>query len=169
MLRSVQRVGAICLVGLAGLVPREASVAATSTTTFNVQMTITNSCLITSATNMNFGTVGVVTILGLSATSTVTVQCSLLAPFNIGLDPGLGVGATVTTRVMTGPGGNTMGYSLFQDLTHLVNWGQTIGTNTVASLGTGLAVPFTVFGFVPSQTTAPAGTYSDTITVTVTF
>jgi spore coat protein U-like protein len=49
------------------------------------------------------------------------------------------------------------------------NWGQTIGTDTVAATGNGAAQPFTVFGQVPAQTTPSPGLYTDTITVTVTY
>ena len=66
------------------------SLAATTTTTFNVQITITNACTIVSATNMNFGTVGVIGAAGVDATSTITVQCTSLAPYTVGLSAGTG-------------------------------------------------------------------------------
>ncbi|MBS0432870.1 MAG: spore coat protein U domain-containing protein, partial [Proteobacteria bacterium] len=50
-----------------------------------------------------------------------------------------------------------------------VVWGNTIGTNTVASTGTGSAQAFTVYGQVPAQTTPPAAVYNDTVNVTVTY
>jgi spore coat protein U-like protein len=159
---------AACLVLFLATAPR-IGVAATSTTTFGVQITITNACVIVSATAMNFGTVGVITVLGVSSTSTITVQCTLLAVFNVGLNQGVGVGATVGARLMTSAVNDTVTYSLYQDITHLVVWGNTIGTNTEAAVGLGVAQPFTVFGFVPSQTTPAAGVYNDTVTVTVTF
>ncbi|HEY0328556.1 MAG TPA: spore coat U domain-containing protein [Rhodopseudomonas sp.] len=143
--------------------------AATSTTTFNVQITITNGCTISSATAMNFGSVGVISVLGVSATSTITVVCTLLAPYNIGLDKGIGAGASLATRLMTSAASNTVSYSLYSDLTHLLMWGDVIATNTLASVGLGVGQPFIVYGFVPSQTTPPAGVYNDTVTVTVTF
>jgi spore coat protein U-like protein len=141
---------------------------ATVTTTFTVQITITNACTIISATNMNFGSVGVIGAAGVDATSTITVQCTSLAPYNIGLSVGAGSGATVANRLMTS-GANTVAYSLYQDLAHSVVWGPTIGTNTVAGTGSGASQPITVYGHVPSQSTPPAATYNDTITVTVTY
>jgi spore coat protein U-like protein len=160
------RLAAFALVLLANIRTPDA---ATSTTTFGVQIIITNACSIVSATDIDFGTVGLIGALGVSATGTITVQCTLLAPYNIGLDEGDGVGATVAARLMTSAALNTVTYSLYRDLTHLLVWGNTIGTNTVASVGLGLNQPFTVYGFVPSQTTPPAGTYEDDILVTVTF
>jgi spore coat protein U-like protein len=143
--------------------------AATATTTFNVQITITNACVIGSATNINFGTVGVIGATGVSATGTITATCTLLAPYNVGLNQGAGTGATIGARLMTSAAAATVTYSLYQDASHLVVWGNTIGTNTVASVGTGTAQAFTVFGLVPSQTTPAANVYNDTVTVTLTF
>jgi spore coat protein U-like protein len=143
--------------------------ATTATTTFNVQITITNACVIGSATNINFGTVGVIGATGVSATGTITATCTLLAPYNVGLNQGAGTGATIGARLMTSAAAATVTYSLYQDASHLLVWGNTIGTNTVASVGTGTAQAFTVFGLVPSQTTPAANVYNDTITVTLTF
>ncbi len=143
--------------------------AATVTTTFTVQITITNACTIVSATNMNFGSVGVIGASGVDATSTITVQCTSSAPYNIGLSAGTGAGATVASRLMTSGASNTVGYSLYQDVAHSLVWGTTIGTNTVAGTGTGASQAYTVYGHVPSQSTPPAAAYNDTITVTVTY
>jgi len=144
-------------------------IAATVTTTFGVQITITNACTIVSATNMNFGSVGVIGASGVDATSTITVQCTTSAPYTIGLSAGAGAGATVATRLMTSGASNTVSYSLYQDVAHTLVWGTTISTNTVAGTGNGASQAFTVYGHVPSQTTPPAAVYNDTITVTVTY
>jgi spore coat protein U-like protein len=143
--------------------------AATATTTFNVQITITNACTIVSATSLNFGSVGVISAAGVASTSIITVQCTTSAPYTIGLSAGTGTGATVANRLMTSAATNTVGYSLYQDVAHSLLWGTTIGTNTLASTGTGVSQAWTVFGFVPSQTTPAAGVYNDTVTVTVTY
>jgi spore coat protein U-like protein len=142
--------------------------AATSTATFQVQIIITNACSIGSVSTLNFGSQGSLAS-AIAATTTVSVNCTLALPYSVGLDVGTGSGATVATRKMTGPASATVAYSLYQDITHLLVWGNTIGTNTVAGVGTGLSVPYTVFGDVPSQATPAAGTYTDTITVTVTY
>jgi spore coat protein U-like protein len=142
--------------------------AATATSTFQVQITITDSCQINSATNIDFGSVGLLAA-DVDATGTVTVLCTLQVPFTIGLDVGSGSGATVAARKMSSPSNATVTYSLYRDAARLLVWGNTIGTDTLAGTGTGVAVPFTVYGRVPAQTTPAAGIYTDTITVTVTF
>ncbi len=132
-----------------------------------VQLTIQAQCLINSASTLNFGTQGVLSA-NVDQTSAIQVQCTNTTPYNIGLDAGTGAGATVTTRKLTG-GGATINYSLYSDSARTSVWGNTIGTNTVASTGTGAAQSFTVYGRIPSQTTPAPATYTDTITVTVTY
>jgi spore coat protein U-like protein len=137
----------------------------TATTTFTVTAVITATCTI-SANGLGFGTYAGTLI---NATATVTVNCTNLAPFNIGLNAGTGSGATVTTRKMTGPGAATLGYSLFRDTGRTLNWGNTVGTDTLSATGTGSAVQYTVYGRIPAGTVPVPGTYNDTIIATVTY
>ena len=141
--------------------------AATATTTFTVQLTITSSCTINSASILNFGSQGVLTA-PVNQTSTIQVQCTNTTPYNIGLNAGTATGATVTTRKMTN-GGATVGYALYSNAGMTTNWGNTVGTDTVSGTGNGASQPYTVYGQVPAQSTPAAGTYTDTITVTVTY
>lgn len=140
--------------------------AATAVGNFQVQINIQAACVVSSATNLNFGNVGVLAA-NIDATSTITVQCTNTTPYTIGLDQGVH-GATVTTRQMSGTGG-LINYSLFRDASRTLNWGTTIGTDTVAAIGNGAGQAFTVYGRVPAQTTPSPALYTDTITVTVTY
>ncbi len=141
--------------------------AATTTTTFSVQMTITSACIINSASTMNFGSAGVLSS-AVTQTSAIQVQCTNTTPYNIGLNAGTASGATVTTRAMTN-GAATISYSLFSNVAMTTNWGNTVGTDTVSATGNGASQSYTVYGRVPAQSTPAAGAYSDTITVTVTY
>jgi spore coat protein U-like protein len=141
--------------------------AATATTSFTVQVTVTTSCLINSAGTLGFGSQGVLTG-NVDNTSTIQVQCTSTTPYNIGLDAGTGAGATVASRRMTA-GAATVSYTLYRDASRTQVWGDAVGTNTVAATGTGAGQNHTVYGRVFSQTTPAPGTYTDTITVTVTY
>ena len=143
------------------------SYAATATTTFTVQVTLTATCLINSASTLNFGTQGVLTA-NVDQTSTIQVQCTDTTPYNIGLDAGTGSGATVNTRKLTS-GGATVNYTLYSDTGRTTVWGNTVSTDTVAGTGNGAAQNYTVYGRIPSQSTPAPGTYTDTVTVTVTY
>ena len=160
-------IGASVVFVLAIAEPRETD-AATATGQFNVTITIAAECLVNSATDLDFGSSGVIAA-NIDAQSTITVQCTASTPYTIGINAGTGGGATVTNRLMTGPGAATVSYSVFRDAARTLNWGTTIGTDTLAGTGNGSLQPITVYGRVPPQATPAAGTYSDTLTVTVTY
>ena len=116
---------------------------------------------------LNFGSQGVLSA-NVDQTSALQVQCTDTTPYNVGLDAGTGAGATVATRKMTS-GGNTVSYSLYTDSGRTTVWGNTVGTDTVAATGNGADQSYTVYGRVGTQTTPAPGSYSDTVTVTVTY
>ena len=60
-------------------------------------------------------------------------------------------------------------YGLYRDSARSPPFGNTIGTNTLAGTGTGLALSVTVYGRIAPQATPSPGTYNDTIVVTVTY
>src|SRR6478672_3237808 len=145
----------------------DTSHAATATSTFTVQVSITATCLINSASTLNFGTQGVLAA-NVDQTSTIQVTCTNTTPYNIGLNAGTGTGATVAVRKMTS-GANTVNYTLYSNSGRTTVWGNTVGTDTVAATGNGSAQSYTVYGRVPSQAAPAPGTYTDTITITVTY
>src|ERR1700732_2046000 len=110
--------------------------AATAIGSFNVQVTIAATCMVTSASNLDFGTQGVLAA-NVDQTSAINVTCTNTTPYNIGLDKGVN-GASVTTRQMTSAGPALINYSLFSDAGRTVNWGNTVGTDTVAATGPGV-------------------------------
>ncbi len=94
----------------------------TTTTTFGVQVTFAASCIINSASTLNFGSPGVLTA-NTDQTSTIAVQCTNTTPYNIGLDAGAGSGATMAARKMTS-GSATVTYSLYTDSSRIDGMGQ---------------------------------------------
>lgn len=145
----------------------------TPSPTFQVTATVPAICR-ASATALGFGTYS----QGdgdVDSTSTISVRCTTGTGFTVGLNPGATTGATVSTRAMLN-GANQLAYSLFRDAARTQNWGQTIGTDTVAGTGAGIApasaVALTVYGRIVDSTAnqgVPAGSYADTVTVTVTY
>ncbi len=67
-------------------------------------------------------------------------------------------------------GASTVGYQLYQDSAHSQVWGSTTGAgaNVYAGTGSGSAQSVSVYGLVPSANSTP-GSYSDTITATVSY
>jgi spore coat protein U-like protein len=97
----------------------------------------------------------------------MTVTCLVLTPYNVALNAGVGVGATTTTRKMTGPGSATLSYRMFQNSSHTTNWGNTVGVDTVAGVGTSSAQTLQIYPQVAAGQTVAPGTYTDTITISV--
>jgi len=140
----------------------------TTSTTFQVKLTITSECRIVSASTLDFVSNGVINA-NIDQSSTLNVQCTNTTPYNIGLDAGSN-GGTVATRLMKGwPSNETIGYSLYTTAGRSVVWGNTVGTDTVAGTGNGASQGYPIYGRVPAQTTPAAGNYTDTVTVTVTY
>lgn len=147
--------------------------ASTASTTFLVSLTITASCTI-SANPLAFGSsAGLSTAI--NQTTTLSVTCTDTTPYNVGLDAGTvsGSSAVAGGRLLAGTtSGNstTIPFSLYSDSGYSVNWGNTVGTNTVTGTGTGSAQTLTVYGQVPAMTTQPTpDLYETTITATVTY
>jgi spore coat protein U-like protein len=136
--------------------------------TMAVRITILDECKIKTATDMVFGTTGVIDA-NVDQTSTITVQCTTGTPYNVGLGAGAGSGATIAVRKMTSPAAAVINYSLYSDSGRAQLWGTTIGGDTVAGTGNGALQPLTVYGRVPPQTTPGAGVYTDTVAITVTY
>jgi spore coat protein U-like protein len=145
----------------------EAVQAATDTTTFQVTATVTESCNVT-ATDLAFGNYDP-SAADNDKTSTITVTCTKGTDYDIGLNEGTASGATVTARQMTGSP-DLLDYSLFSDSNRTVNWGNTVSTDTV-HVGSAAGTPenHTVYGRIPTGQYVTAGSYADTITVTVTY
>lgn len=131
-------------------------------TPFVVQATVARRCTVNAAT-MNFGNVAGFLAGNRDATSVIGVQCVAGTAYKVGLDNG-----THGTRRMSGPGG-FIGYELYRNSGRTQRWGNTPGTDTVDTSGSGSTQNLTVYGRVPPQSTPAAGTYTDTVTVTVTY
>jgi spore coat protein U-like protein len=142
--------------------------AGTVTDTFDVTLTIQAGCEVSAPNDLNFGTV---TFLDAALTTTAdfSVRCTSGTDGTISLNGGIGSSGTVATRTME-TGANAVNYSLYTTAGYATIWGDgTSGTSTVSHNGTGSTTTLTIYGQVPSQSTPLAATYSDTITITVTY
>lgn len=151
--------------------------AGTATGTFNVTTTVVAACNVNSASNLVFPNYDPTSATATSGTSTIKVQCTKNSSYVIALNYGAN-GGTVTNRIMKDTGTDTLNYNLYTDNAHANVWKDsstcnnpaTPGTNCDGGSGSGnTAESYTVYGQIPSGQNVPAGSYSDTITVTVTF
>jgi spore coat protein U-like protein len=153
-MRTSVRLSSLAL--LAWLIP--AAYADTQTTTFTVTATVLNTCSAT-ATNLAFGNYVDVTI---DQTSTVSVTCTSGGAYTVGLSNGANYSAG---RRMTN-GSAFLSYELYSNAGRTVVWDE---TTTVAGTGSGAAQDLTVYGRLPGGQGLIAGSYTDTITATVTY
>lgn len=162
----------IRVVAVAALVASAVSATAgagTATGTFTVQATISSACLV-SATTLNFGAYNPASSSALTATSTVSVNCTSGSPYTTALNVGSG-GGSFGTRTMLN-GGSTLDFNLYRDAAYSQVWGDgTASTFTVAGTGSGLLTSnnITVYGQVPISQDKPVGSYTSLITVTVSY
>ena len=160
---------------LLGLLLIPAADAATSTATLTVQITITAACNINAST-LDFGSnAGTALLAGnLTASTTVSVTCTNGSPYSIGMNNG--ANASGSQRRMIN-GANFISYDLYTDAGHANAWTTASNSTTCTSAnscalgtGNGSAQSTNIYGVVPSVAVAPAaGSYSDSVTMTVTY
>jgi spore coat protein U-like protein len=144
--------------------------ASTQQTTFQVTANVEVTCSVF-ASDLEFGTYDPKAAQPLDAQSNVSVDCTKGANWELGLDKGLH-GADVMHRAMANDTDSAvlLDYAIYKDPAHTLNWGDTIGVDTITGVGTGVVQDIGAYGVIPKrQTDATAGGYADTITATLTF
>jgi spore coat protein U-like protein len=150
--------------------PAQPANAATTTSNMSVDATVTSNCAV-SASPIAFGNVDVTSGSNADATGGISVTCTSGTAWAASADAGLGSGATLSVRKMAA-GAELLNYALYTDSGRTTLWGDGTGgtTATVSDTGTGAAQAKTIYGRVPSgQSAVPAGSYADTVTVTLTY
>jgi spore coat protein U-like protein len=137
---------------------------------FSVTASVAPQCGTYVTSDLDFGTVAAATIASnRDQTTTIGLTCTNGTAWNIGLDNGQNANGSVRRmRLGSGASARYVNYELYRDTGRSQRWGTTIGTDTRTGTGNGSAQTVTVFGRVPPQAPA-AGSYSDTVTVTITY
>ena len=144
------------------------AMAGSATASMSISATVLSACVVTS-NSMAFGGYNPTSATPTDATSTLDVICTAGTNYSVGLNAGTTAGATVLTRQMTS-GANVLSYALYSDSSRSTNWGNTPGTDTPAQTTAGvLPSTFTVYGRIPAQQNVQAGSYADTVTITVSY
>ncbi len=168
-----KRIGTIFIFAALGSISGLACAAGNISKAFDVTANVASNCLISSASDMVFGTYDPTTNSDKTSTSIIIVKCTKNKFVTIGLNQGTGINASVVNRNMTPtlPGNDPLPYSLHYDPAMSANWGDTQGTSkteTGAGLNTDIVV--TVYGkILKNLYNLSEDTYKDTITATVNF
>jgi spore coat protein U-like protein len=148
--------------------------ASTSTTNLSVTASVGGACVV-STNAVSFGSYDPLSAnasAALNGTGTVTVTCTNGTDGTITLGEGAnadsGSSTSVPLRRMSDGAGNFLSYFLYQDPSRNNVWANTAGTGSVHN-GDGTSTALTVWGQVTGGQNVPAGSYSDTVVVTITF
>ncbi|MGX7951210.1 Csu type fimbrial protein [Tsuneonella sp. HG249] len=145
------------------------ALAGTATNNMPVSVNVLNSCTV-AATPMAFGSPTAIGGVDIDTTSTVSLVCTNGANYDVALDAG--ANASGTQRRMSN--GATVpvyvNYGIYKDAARSTTWGSAIGATQAGNAGTSGLVSLTAYGRIPSTAASVgAGSYTDTVTVTVTF
>lgn len=153
--------------------PATGTGSASAAFTFTATANVLPQCGSYVTTDMNFGNVTGGIPGNIDQTATLTLNCLKNTAYQVGLSNGLhNPTATTTRRMSTTIGGSSyyLTYELYRDAARSQRWGNTLTVDTASGTGTGSAQQLTIYGRVPPVTgQPPAGTYSDLITVTITY
>lgn len=114
---------------------------------------------------VNFGSYDFQSSQNLDSVGHITVTCDVSASYTIALSPGLT--GSFASRIMQN-GSHQLTYNLYTDPAHVSIWGDGTGGSTTVG-GSGTSVDYTVYGSVPAGQNPYVGSYSDAVTVTLTF
>lgn len=133
------------------------------------------SCTV-SATALAFGTYVVTAPTPTTSTASVSIACqsnvSLTMSYSVSLSTGSS--GSYSGRQMIG-GGGSLGYQVYTGATQSQVWGDgTAGTGMpgdsyLLTLLTLITHSFTAYGSIPAQQNARPGSYTDTLTATITY
>ena len=153
------------------MIPLADSATSTATTSFQVTATVTASCSV-AATDVAFGSYNPFSGTDGTATGTITATCTNGTPYSIDLSAGSS--GSFATRTMSDGSSGTLNYNLYS-----TSGGSSIlgdGTSSTVLItgagatGTGSGQAYSVYGTLPTgQNTAPVGSYTDSITVTLNY
>lgn len=136
-----------------------------TTTSIDITLVVTNSCLIDTAPNISFGAAALPASFG-TINSSLGVRCTLSAPFQVNLSSSNPI--VNNWRQMSNTANSPVTYLQYQ----LYKSDNSVWTNTenISLTGTGLAQNISYSAKInAAQSPVMSGSYSDTVTVTLSY
>jgi spore coat protein U-like protein len=159
------------LIGLLSL----AAFAGNTSGTLNVTLSVSNSCAVASGGAVAFGAydpavVNSSTGVNLTQTGNFQMTCTNGATATVLMDQGKNPGSSSTlavpVRQMSDGASHVLGYQLYTSSARNTIWD---GATGISETGTGAAQTIQVFGTIPKGQSVPANSYSDQITITLSY
>lgn len=147
-----------------------AASAATTTapTSFNVTANIAGFCQINSASAIGFGAVSASTVANNDKTGTIAHQCTKGTAYTIKLDAGAN-GSFAARKMLDSVSGDTLDYNLYTDSGRTTVWNDTTQTVTGTASLFATTISTTIYARLVEGQDKSAGSYSDTVNVTITY
>lgn len=147
------------------------------TGSFNVTASVARSCSITGTSDVAFGAYDPADVnfaTPLDASGSVTIRCTKNTTYDIALGQGANAasGSTCVAPLrQMASGAERLAYGLFSDAGRTTAWGCDASNDVTRTETTGPSSPdtVTVYGRIPAAQDVADGSYSDSVTVTVTF
>jgi spore coat protein U-like protein len=146
-----------------------AAQAATVAQPMAVTATVKDTCTLSTAP-VAFGTIDVSGGTAIEGTGSITVKCSRGSAWNA--TASAGAGGSVTSRKMTlaGDATESLNYQLYVDSGRANAWSDSLTGTVISGTGTATNDVRTVYASIlAGQASAKVGSYSDSVTVTVTY
>jgi spore coat protein U-like protein len=128
-----------------------------------------STCTLTTV-GVAFGNYNVYTATATTANGKVKVECNFADTIQVSLNPGVNSGGFPNRYMASGT--NLLSYNLYLDATFMTIWGDGTGGTSIygptAITPTG-SLTVTVYGQIPALQDVTLGSYTDTITATLSY
>lgn len=159
----------VCLIGLLGIC---VGTSGDNLVTTQLDMTVTSDCIAINAPDVNFGSAPLAS--GFAPVSqAITVSCTKGSVYSVGINNGANAGTGGVRKMKSGE--NTLSYDIYKGATGsrwgsigAERWGSAASTG-VSDDGTERRFAYTAKILTARGDTPPAGSYSDTLLVDITF
>ena len=143
-----------------------------------VKIEVVNGCILNNVSSgvaalgtLNFGNIYKINTTLDAATSigngSIALRCTPGTTAKITMNSGLNSGSISTRKMKLTTGTATLNYQIYTSSARTTVWDDTVGVSVVFSSDITQSIP--IYGRVPVQTTPTSGSYSDQITVTVSY
>jgi len=164
---TIKQILSVSGVMLSFAVPMNADAGSTNGS-MGASATVNALCQTVSASTLAFGTYDPTSNSHNTSSTTISVSCTNGTSPTISFNAGSTNGATTAQRLLTN-GTSTLNYNIYDSSSYLQ---ELDATHTLSVTGTGLSntVNVTAYGKIPkNQMDMTTGTYTDTVTVTVSY
>jgi spore coat protein U-like protein len=146
--------------------PATVALAATATSTLGVRVVVQPSCTVSGAT-LDFGTYTSGQTTALTGFTQIAYSNCPAGQLRFQLDGGTN-GTATARKLGNGGGGALLNYGIFRDSARTQNFGQA-GDSRLVTLTAAGSGNISVYGRIPAGQSVAAGTYTDTVVITLDF